>query len=104
MRIHRSYLLALLLPVLLDVLVVFTARSYVVDDLSYCEREAVEALEDFREAEERLEKEEDNLFSCLLQSFHGEVASLVVFGQCRFFPVISNESFFASGWMMPLRI
>jgi hypothetical protein len=102
MKIRRSYLFALLLPLLL---VFFSCRPFAsAAELSCCEQEAVEVLEGFRDAEERVEEEENVFFSCLLQRFDVVVIA-PAFGDSRhFFSTLCCASSLALGCMIPLRI
>ncbi len=103
MKLRRPILLALLLPLLLDLLVVFTAGPVVAEDLSFCEQE-VEVLEGLFEAEEEIEEEEEFHSSHLFSNRGLTVECPAAYSRRAFLPATSSASPLAFGWRMPLRI
>lgn len=106
MKLNRPTLLAFLLPLLLNLLVVFAAHPFVVADKCTCaELEEAEVLvESLFEDEEQGADEAD-----LLTAFQPASHEACVIGPATFdwFPFVFSASCaspLAFGWRMPLRI
>ncbi|VGO20621.1 hypothetical protein [Pontiella sulfatireligans] len=99
---NRTFWLALLIPLLLGLLVVFAKYSSGDHFQAGIEERSFNAQKSSLEVEEWVE--EDTFSFGLLQSFRSEVVCPVVYSRCRFFSFTPFAAPLASGWVMPLRI
>ncbi len=106
MKVRRPFLLALLLPLLLELLVVFTARPLAAaEELSCCEPEAAEMFKGLFGAEaQQAEEEEEKLLSALAGNHNQVAACPASYGRRGFFSTAATADPLAFGWRMPLRI
>ena len=101
---HRTFWFALLIPLLLDLLVVFSECPSGRDIQAGIEECSPDVQKGFCEAEERMEEDEETFSFYLLQNFQTCAAAPVAYGECRSFSIITCATPLASGWLMPLRI
>lgn len=102
----RTFCLALLIPLLLDLLVFFTAQPTRENSSTRIKQGCEEVQEGFRELEECSEEEEEEEFS-----FGGLLAASLLRFDCRDFHALEPATVRlfllparSFGWKMPLRI
>ena len=102
MKFCRPVLFALLLPLLLDCLLVFTWQPFAsVEERTVFAQESIEVLEGIEEAEDQLE--EETLHCCQFRCCETVLCPSAC-GRRLFFRSSSENSPLACGWSMPLLI
>lgn len=103
---HRNILIALLIPLLLDLLVFFTAIPSASEGQygSRFEQQKTETFEGLCEREERVEEEDEFSFHGLCFQNRIQIINPVFCGANRVLTAQSVDSPLSFGWKMPLRI
>ncbi|VGO17304.1 hypothetical protein PDESU_05900 [Pontiella desulfatans] len=105
MKRNRPFLIALLIPLLLDLLVFFTVLPASGQRFQTCiEQETEEVCEGFFKAEERVEEEVEFLCGVLPPSQQPCCIASFGFSRRMFFCPSATSASLSCGWRMPLLI